>query len=145
MLNTPELKIGAAMTDEELLTIGKMAEKFGVTLRLLRFYEKKELLKPRRKETMQEFGQRLYDQSQQDRLAIIQKFTKSGVSLDDIHAFLRPLQRLMSPDVNTWDRSTQLAALKLLTDTQTRLASEENTIARQLGNNRNFRAEIHAE
>lgn len=132
------------MTDE-LMPIGQFAEHFGVSLRLLRFYESKGLLKATRKQEMVEFGKRWYDKSQQDRMTIIQKFTRAGVSLDDIYTFLRSVPSILSPNANTWDRAAQKAALKLLSETQVRLAVEEDKIARQLGNNRNFRAEIHAE
>lgn len=65
------------------MTIGEVAERFGVTLRTLRFYEQKGLLAPTRR------GQdRHYGADQVDVLARIVKAKALGLTLREIEALL---------------------------------------------------------
>jgi DNA-binding transcriptional MerR regulator len=63
----------------ELLTISQMVEKFGVTLRALRFYESKGLFAPVRAGRA-----RLYKQADQQRLFLILKGRKLGFTISEI-------------------------------------------------------------
>ncbi len=85
---------------ETELTIGEMAAEFGVTLRTLRFYEDRKLLRPRREGTM-----RIYGPGDRLRLGMILKGKQLGFTLteiseligaqdstDDIEQKLRPQQ-----------------------------------------------------
>ena len=76
----------AAMTDDvsatggdEFMRIGEMAKTFGVTLRTLRFYEDKALLKPKR-----EGSTRLYSRRDRSRLNLILLGRRVGFSLRDV-------------------------------------------------------------
>ena len=64
-------------------TIGDLAKEFGVTLRTLRFYEDKSMLRPRRD------GQnRLYGRRDRARLKLILLGKKVGLSLNEIKEML---------------------------------------------------------
>jgi DNA-binding transcriptional MerR regulator len=64
---------------EDLTRIGEMAKAFGVTLRTLRFYEDKGLLKP-----IREGATRLYTRRDKARLKLILLGRKIGFSLRDV-------------------------------------------------------------
>jgi DNA-binding transcriptional MerR regulator len=64
---------------EELTRIGEMAKLFGVTLRTLRFYEDKGLLKP-----IRDGATRLYTHRDKARLKLILLGRKVGFSLRDV-------------------------------------------------------------
>jgi|SRR4051812_6858111 len=64
-------------------TIGDLAKEFGVTLRTLRFYEDKHLLKPRR-----EGQSRLYSRRDRARLKLVLLGKQVGFSLDEIKEML---------------------------------------------------------
>lgn len=73
----------AAPSTAPEFTIGDLAREFGVTLRTLRFYEHRGLLKPRR-----EGMQRFYDSREKARLALILKGKQLGFTLSEIRAML---------------------------------------------------------
>ena len=64
---------------EDLVRIGEMAKKYGVTLRTLRFYEDKGLLTPKR-----DGSTRLYTRRDKARLKLILLGRKVGFSLRDV-------------------------------------------------------------
>jgi len=64
-------------------TIGDLAKEFGVTLRTLRFYEDKNLLRPRR-----EGQNRLYGRRDRARLKLVLLGKQVGFSLDEIKEML---------------------------------------------------------
>jgi DNA-binding transcriptional MerR regulator len=67
----------------EVLTIGQMVKKFGVTPRTLRFYEGKGLLAPVRNGRA-----RVYTQADQQRLLLILKGRKLGFTVSEISQML---------------------------------------------------------
>jgi DNA-binding transcriptional MerR regulator len=67
----------------ELLTIGEVSRLYGVTLRALRFYEQRGLLKPIRRG-----GARFYDGVQKVRLQMILKGKHLGFTLTEIAELL---------------------------------------------------------
>jgi DNA-binding transcriptional MerR regulator len=64
-------------------TIGDLAKEFGVTLRALRFYEDRHMLRPRR-----EGQNRLYGRRDRARLRLILLGKKVGLSLNEIKEML---------------------------------------------------------
>ena len=68
---------------EYIHTIGDLAQEFGVTLRTLRFYEDRGLIKPRRQGLT-----RLYSDASKARLKEIMKATNLGFTLTEIRALL---------------------------------------------------------
>ncbi len=69
--------------DRQELTIGEMAYEFGVTLRTLRFYEDKAMLKPRRDGTS-----RFYGSADRLRLQMILKGKRLGFTLSEIRELI---------------------------------------------------------
>ena len=67
----------------ELFGIAELCTEFGITLRTIRFYEDKGLLKPRRVN-----GTRVYTRRDRARLAIILRSKAIGASLPDIKHYL---------------------------------------------------------
>ena len=74
------------------LTIGEMAEKFGVTPRALRFYESKGLLGPAR-----EGRGRIYRHADQQHLALILKGRKLGFTIAEIGQMIAAEEGQASP------------------------------------------------
>ncbi len=62
------------------MTIGEMASEFNVSLRTLRFYEDRKLLRPRR-----EGNSRLYSAADRIRMQMILKGKQLGFTLTEIH------------------------------------------------------------
>ena len=75
----------------ELLQIGEVADRVGLSLRTVRCYEEGELLTPT---TRSEGGFRLFDQSQVERLLLIKRMKPIGMSLDDMRLLLDARQSL---------------------------------------------------
>lgn len=75
----PEVRNAADDTDVEHFLIGDLAKDYGVTLRALRFYEDKGLLRPGRRGAV-----RLYSSRDRERLAIILKGKQLGFTLGEI-------------------------------------------------------------
>jgi DNA-binding transcriptional MerR regulator len=69
----------APAADGEVLTISRMAEKFGVTPRALRFYEGKGLIAPAR-----EGRGRIYTRADQEHLSLILKGRRLGFTIVEI-------------------------------------------------------------
>jgi DNA-binding transcriptional MerR regulator len=67
----------------ELFGITQLCTEFGITLRTIRFYEDKGLLKPRRVN-----GTRVYGRKDRARLALILRSKAIGASLQEIKQFL---------------------------------------------------------
>jgi DNA-binding transcriptional MerR regulator len=70
----------AANISKREMTIGEMAAEFNVSLRTLRFYEDRKLLRPRR-----EGNTRLYSPTDRQRMQMILKGKQLGFTLTEIH------------------------------------------------------------
>ncbi|ACL60136.1 MerR family transcriptional regulator [Methylobacterium nodulans] len=85
--STPSARSGRSAASRHAapatLTIGDLAEEFGVTLRALRFYEAKGLLHPQRRGTT-----RLYTEEDRTRLATILRGKELGFTLREIAAMV---------------------------------------------------------
>src|SRR5580704_4420804 len=73
----------APAASEPMYTIGDLAKRFGLTLRTLRFYENRGLLEPVRRG-----GRRLYGPKDVERLALIVKAKKLGLTLTAIQQLI---------------------------------------------------------
>lgn len=73
-----------AVAAEPSRTIGELAGEFGVSLRTLRFYEDKGMLRPRREGT-----RRLYAPADRERLGAILRAKALGFTLREIRTMLR--------------------------------------------------------
>jgi DNA-binding transcriptional MerR regulator len=72
------LGLDGVSNDREAFKIGDLAREFGVTLRTLRFYEDRGLLRPQRRGTV-----RLYTRADRTRLKLIQLAKTLGFSLTE--------------------------------------------------------------
>lgn len=94
-------------TDPELLRIGAVADRVGLSLRTVRYYEEVELVAPTARS---DGGFRLYDQSQIDRLLLIKRMKPIGMSLDDMRLLLDARESLL---VAMSDQQTAAAGARL--------------------------------
>lgn len=88
----------AARAADAIYTISDLSAEFGVTLRALRFYEGKGLLRPRRQGVM-----RIYSQSDRSRLEAILRGKRLGFTLAEITTMI----------ARTEEAASKPAALKL--------------------------------
>ncbi len=79
-LETETRSDSAGNNSKRELTIGEMASEFDVSLRTLRFYEDRKLLRPRR-----EGNSRLYSATDRLRMQMILKGKQLGFTLTEIH------------------------------------------------------------
>ncbi|HET6376465.1 MAG TPA: MerR family transcriptional regulator [Methylocella sp.] len=79
----PAAEAPSAAPDPDHCTIHGLAQEFQVSVRTLRFYEDRKLLRPRRIG-----GARLYDARDRLRLQMILKGKRLGFTLSEIHAIL---------------------------------------------------------
>ena len=77
--NSLEVDSGVSTESPREMTIGQLAAEFGVSLRTLRFYEDRKLLRPRRDGTA-----RLYSNADRLRLQMILKGKQLGFTLTEI-------------------------------------------------------------
>jgi DNA-binding transcriptional MerR regulator len=132
-LDTHDSSADQAHSPQGLLTIGEMARHFGVSLRALRFYEDRGLIKPLRQGLT-----RLYDDKTRARLSMILKGKQLGFTLTEISRMLderqegnetevalalAPNQVLEQIDILERQRAEIDAALIELKETQARLAA----------------------
>lgn len=68
---------------DHLYSISELSESFSISTRTIRFYESKQLLKPRRIG-----GNRVYNYSEKARLALILRAKRLGFSLTDIREYI---------------------------------------------------------
>jgi len=116
----PALSMGADMvwidaatadplTQDEVLTISQMSEKFSVTPRALRFYESKGLLAPAR-----EGRARIYRQDDQQNLLLILKGRKLGFTIAEISQMIAVEGGHASQQVLKMTRAKCLEQIELL-------------------------------
>lgn len=101
--------------NEARLSIAEMAETFGVTLRALRFYEEKALLRPERKG-----ARRFYGAREIGRMKVILQAKRIGLTLVEIREVIALLEGKTS-------RMAQLRALREMCARQEELLNEQLT------------------
>ncbi len=82
-------------SNAELLQIGEVAERVGLSLRTVRYYEEVGLLT---RTARSEGGFRLFDQAQVDRLLLIKRMKPIGMSLDEMRLLLDARDSFMSAE-----------------------------------------------
>jgi DNA-binding transcriptional MerR regulator len=106
---TPEATVLQPLVKDELLTISQMVEKFGVTLRALRFYEIKGFFAPVRAGRA-----RLYKLADQQRLLLILKGRKLGFTIAEISQMIAAEDGRASQQVLKMTREKCLEQIELL-------------------------------
>ena len=107
--------------DDELLTIGMVADRTGIAASALRYYEREDLIWSVRTDG----GQRRFERDTLRRLAFIRAAQTVGLGLEEIRAALATLPSERTPTKADWDRiarawrprlDEQIAALVRLRD-----------------------------
>jgi DNA-binding transcriptional MerR regulator len=122
----------------ELHQIGEVAEKVGLSLRTVRYYEEVGLLAPLART---EGGFRLYGQGHIDQLLLIKQMKPLGLSIDEMRAILEArdaLQTSSSPK----KRAAAQAELEGFAETATERCTE---LKEKLRNAERFAAQIRRE
>lgn len=85
------------------LTVGEVAQRSGVAVSTIHFYEAKGLIKSRRSQG----NHRLFRRDVLRRIAVIKVAQRTGMSLDDIREALKALPEDRTPTKNDWARMSQ--------------------------------------
>ena len=97
------------------LPIGKLAERTGVNIETIRYYERVSLLPP---PPRTEGRQRAYEKSHVQRLSFIRRSRELGFPLDDVRTFLQ-----LGDDGNSNCSATKRITLRHLADVRGKIAS----------------------
>ncbi len=84
----------------QVMTIGELAERTGLAVSAIRFYETKGLVTPARSKA----GQRRYLRSDIRRLSFVQIAQQLGFSIEDIRAALATLPAGRTPTQKDWEK-----------------------------------------
>src|SRR5699024_746498 len=85
------------------LSIGEVAQRSGVAVSALRFYEKKRLIRSRRSAG----NQRRYEREVLRRVAVIRVAQRIGIPLAEIHEAFSALPDNRTPTTEDWQRLSQ--------------------------------------
>jgi len=88
------------MLEEAKLTVGKVAERCGIKVSALHFYEEKGLIRSWRNQG----NQRRYKADVLRRVSVIKAAQKMGVSLQEIKDAFATLPNNRTPDTKDWDK-----------------------------------------
>ncbi|MBV1868500.1 MAG: redox-sensitive transcriptional activator SoxR [Marinosulfonomonas sp.] len=91
------------------LTIGQLAERTGLAVSAIRFYEEKGLVKPDRNDG----GQRRYERADIRRLSFVMISQKLGFSLAEVQKLFRGLPDGRTPTKSDWTRISKSFRLTL--------------------------------
>lgn len=99
-----------ATPSERLLKIGEVAERAGLSLRTIRYYEEMELVVP---ETRTDGGFRLYTEDHLNRLALVRRMKPLGFTLQEMRELLEARESLLDEpdDATARRRLAELAEL----------------------------------
>jgi len=111
---------------DRLLQIGEVADRVGLSLRTVRYYEEQGLLTP---QTRSAGGFRLYGTDQVDRLALIKQMKPLGFAVGEMRELLDARDVLRAPDAGP---EAHRAAADQLGDYATRAAERCGKLREQL-------------
>lgn len=112
----------------KMLQIGEVAERVGLSLRSVRFYEEAGLLTPAARS---EGGFRLYTETQVERLLLIKRMKPLGFSVEEMRDLLTASDTLEDPGAGAAERAAARAAVAdFSTSTDERIADLRKQLAR---------------
>ena len=119
--------------------IGEVAERTGLSLRTIRYYEEVGLVTP---STRSQGGFRLYSETDVARLELIKRMKPLDFSLEEMRELLTALDRLDSPGTTSDDRDALLERVSMF-----RLVAEERctNLRAQLDSAEGFAASLREE
>ena len=125
-------------TSEDLLQIGEVAEKVGLSLRTVRYYEEVGLLAPLART---EGGFRLYGQEHVNQLLLIKQMKPLGLSIEEMRTLLEA-RDVLQTSASARKKATARAQLEGFADTATERCTE---LKEKLRNAERFAAQIRSE
>jgi DNA-binding transcriptional MerR regulator len=124
--------------DEDLHQIGEVAEKVGLSLRTVRYYEEVGLLAPLERT---EGGFRLYGQAHVDQLLLIKQMKPLGLSIEEMRTLLEA-RDVLRKSTSPGRKAAARAQLEGFADTATERCTE---LKEKLRNAERFAAQIRSE
>jgi DNA-binding transcriptional MerR regulator len=118
--------------EEYLLKIGEVADRVGLSLRTIRFYEEEGLVLP---EARTAGGFRLYSRRVMPRLAIIKRMKPLGFSVGEMGEVLGALDELAEASIDTQRRARLVADLDTY---RTRVEERAADLVAKAGRGREF-------
>ena len=143
LLDEPSAEAGPRESTEHLLKIGEVAERVGLSLRTIRFYEEEGLVLP---ETRSAGGFRLYSRSAVGRLQTIVRLKPLGFSVEEMADVLATLDALAATGTPEADRAlllVRLEAIRTRVEARAEDLLAEAARARELGFHLRELAERH--
>jgi DNA-binding transcriptional MerR regulator len=122
-----------------LLQIGEVAERVGLSLRTVRYYEEQGLLVP---ETRTEGGFRLFTEEQVERLQLIKRMKPLGFTVQEMRELLDGRDALHSGAASSSERE---AAAERLREFAAAAAARCDELSRQLDNATEFTKQLRRE
>ncbi len=116
----------------DLLKIGEVADRVGLSLRTIRFYEEAGLVVP---EARSAGGFRLYAETAVARLLLIKKMKPLGFSLEEMVEVLGDLDALADPDTSRSDTAALATRLDAVRD---RVGRRSEELAEEAARGRDF-------
>lgn len=94
--------VGMDERGADLMQIGEVADRVGLSLRTIRYYEEAELIVPT---SRSQGGFRLYTSADVERLRVIKRMKPLGFTIEEMRGLLTTLDRLESPGLDAKERS----------------------------------------
>lgn len=127
------------MVGETMIQIGELAERVGLSLRTVRYYEEMGLLSPKKRS---EGGFRLYTEDHVDRLALIKQMKPLGFTISEMRELLDARATLRSQRAAAKARGAAAQSLSAFAD---RAAERVLELRAQLDQAESFAAELRRE
>lgn len=122
-----------------MLQIGEVADRVGLSLRTVRFYEEQGLLAPAARS---EGGFRLYTETQVERLTLIKRMKPLGFTVEQMADLLAAHDTLQDPHASKTDRTKAREQIATFAD----LATERcEHLRKQLGHAQAFARQLQTE
>ena len=116
-----DVKGSVQKSESGLHQIGHVAERVGVSLRTVRYYEEQGLLSP---EARTGGGFRLYSDDQIERLELIHQIKPLGFSVDEIRCLLHARDAMHDPSAASSDREVATERLSRFADVASQRCEE---------------------
>lgn len=122
-----------------MLQIGEVAERVGLSLRTVRFYEEQGLLAPAARS---DGGFRLYTETQVERLALIKRMKPLGFTVEQMAELLAAHDALQDPDTSQASRAAAHEQIATFADLATERCEQ---LRKQLDHAEAFAAQLQRE